>query len=435
MNKSLSERIAGFLESKGWKKAKEPNKADFLFVNMCSVRQSAVDRVYGLIPKIKKIKLKNQKLKTVLTGCILLKDRKNFSEWFDFILPIETLPKWDLILKRKPKDPFLYFDTVKKNYAGNYLKITPKYTSKISAFLPIMTGCNNFCSYCVIPYTRGPEISRPVNEIIKEVKDLVKKGYKEIWLLGQNVANYSSTLKKQGKTTKIDFARLLELINNIPGKFWIRFTSPNPENFSDKLINTIAKCEKVTEYLNLPVQAGDDEILKKMNRKYTISQYKQLVKKIRKKIPNISLSTDVIVGFPGETKKQFEKTAKLFREIKYDLAYIAKYSPRPQTSAFRLEDNVPEEEKKRREKVLTEILRKTAFSNNKKYLQKEVEVLVEKHIENNKWQGKTRTFKTVVFESNLKDLLGKFVIVKIKKVLPFGLSGELIKICTENKKN
>lgn len=405
MNKSDSERIAAVLESKGYEPAQKIEETDLIVVNMCSVRQSAVDRVYGLLSKFQKLKIKNSclpagtvKFKIILTGCILKKDRQKLAKYFDEIVDIQNL-----IGQAKPK-----------------------YSNIFSAFVPIMTGCNNFCAFCVVPYTRGREISRPAEEIICEVKNLVKHSCKEVWLLGQNVNSYSD----------IPFLELLKKINDIPGKFWIRFTSSHPKDFSDELIDTMAECspphhnkvwcggKKVTEYLNLPVQAGDDGVLKKMNRPYTIDRYKNLVKKIRKKIPNITLSTDVIVGFPRETKKQFENTVKLFKEIKFDMAYIAKYSPRAGTAAAKLRDNVPQKEKIRREKVLTEILKETALENNKKYIGKKVEVLIDSN-KGNFWFGKTRTYKTVCFKSN-KNLLGHFVRIKIIDALPWGLKGEII---------
>ena len=316
MNKADSEKIARVLENKGYKAASNINEADLIVVNMCSVRQSAVDRVYGLLPK-----LKNKK--SILTGCILKKDKNKFRKYFDEIIDIKE-----------------------------FTKNEQKYSNNIKASVPIMTGCNNFCSYCVVPYTRGKEVSRPLKEIICEVKKLVKQGRKEIWLLGQNVNSY-----------KYNFSKLLRTINDIPGKFWIRFTSSHPKDFSDDLIKAMAECKKVAKYLNLPVQSGDDKILKKMNRPYTVKQYKNLVKRIRKKIPDINLSTDVIVGFPGETKKQFENTVKLFKEIKYDIAYINKYSPRSGTAAAKLKDNVSIQEKKRREKILEKTLKQKSQKN------------------------------------------------------------------------
>ncbi len=342
MNQSDSERIAAVLEKIGYSSASEIAHTDLIVVNMCSIRQSAVDRVYGLLPKFKKLKEKNKKLKTILTGCILKSDLKKFRKRFDYILSIKDLPNWKEIFRSQTsygKSDFPDF---------SYLKIKPKYSSDFSAYIPISNGCNKFCSYCAVPYTRGPEIYRPVKEILKEVKNVVKKGFKEIWLLGQNVNSYQSQ--------EVNFPKLLKMVQDIPGDFYIKFMSPNPKDFSDELIDVMAKSNKVAKELNLPVQSGDNKILKKMKRSYTIEQYKNLVKKIRAKMPGINLSTDVIVGFPEETKKQFENTVKLFKQIKFNMAYISKYSPRPGTAAFQMKDNVSPKEKRRRQKTLTEIL-------------------------------------------------------------------------------
>jgi len=324
MNKADSERIATILESKRYKEASNINEANLIVVNMCSVRQSAVDRVYGKIKNFAKLKAQNPKLKTILTGCILKKDRPKFAKGFDQILRFKDL-----------------------------LKYQPKYQDKSVAFIPISNGCNNACSYCVVPFVRGPLICRNHKEIIKETKNTIKQGFKEIWLLGQNVNDYQSPTD-----SSTNFAKLLNMLNEIPGNFKILFTSPHPKNFSEELIDILAKCGKFGKYLNLPVQSGNDEILKKMNRNYTVKEYKKLVKKIRKKIPEIRLSTDVIVGFPGETKKQFQNTAKLLKEIKFNWAYVAKYSPRSGTAAFQMKDDVPLKEKKRRWKTLNDIILK-----------------------------------------------------------------------------
>ncbi len=329
MNKSDSERIASVLEKSGYKTTQKAESADLIVVNMCSVRQSAVDRIYGLNKKFTQLKASNPKLKTILTGCFLKQDKPKFRKIFDQIL------KYDDLLKYKPERQ-----------------------NKSSAFVPISNGCNNFCTYCVVPYTRGRLICRRYKVILKEAKNLIKNGSREIWLLGQNVNDYQSPTNR-----KINFAKLLKMVNDIPGNFQIRFMSPNPKNFSDELIETMAKSEKVAKYLHLPVQSGDNVILKKMNRPYTVQQYKNLVKKIRKAIPNINLSTDVIVGFPGETKKQFENTVKLFKEIKFNIAYISKYSPRPGTAAFKLKDNIPIKEKKRREKILMNLIKNSWIKN------------------------------------------------------------------------
>ena len=385
MNISDSQRIAAILEQNKHKQALSLEKADLVIINMCSVRQSPVDRVYGLLPKIKK-------KKTILTGCITKKDRNKLEKQFDVILNIKDFPK--------------YFSKDK-----NYLKIIPNH-NHYSALIPIMTGCNNLCTYCVVPYTREPEVSRPAKDILNEIKQAIKQGVKEIWLLGQNVNSYKP----------IPFSKLLRKINNIPGNFWIRFTSSHPKDFSPDIIKAIKESDKATNYLNLPAQSGDNTILKKMNRPYTVEKYKQIIKSLRKEIPDITLSTDIIVGFPGETKQQFQNTVKLFKEIRYDMAYIAQYSPRPGTAAEKMKDNVKPQEKKRRWKILTDILKQTALENNKKYVNKEIEVLPEKY-HNGSLIGKSKEYKTVKFKGP-KNLVGKFVKVKIIEAMPWRLKGK-----------
>jgi tRNA-2-methylthio-N6-dimethylallyladenosine synthase len=321
MNISDAERIASVLESKKYKKSKNIEKANLIVIVMCSVRQSAVDRVYGVAEK-----LKNKNKKIILTGCILEKDKNKFLKKFDDVLDIKG-----------------FFKKYK-----NYLNITPKYSSEKIAYVPIMTGCNNFCSYCVVPYTRGREISRPAKEIICEIKKILKNGAKEVWLLGQNVNSYEDE--------KINFPKLLKMVNDVPGNFILNFTTSHPKDFSDELIDTMTRCKNLSMDLNLPIQSGDDKILKKMNRPYTVLQYKNLVKKIKKALPKIRLSTDIIVGFPGETKKQFNNTVETLKEIGYGVAFINKYSPREGTAAAKLKDNVPWAEEKRREKILIELI-------------------------------------------------------------------------------
>lgn len=353
MNVADAERLAGVLESMGYKKTSNINEANLVAITMCSVRQSAVDRIFGLVEKFKKLK---NKPKTLLTGCILKKDKKTFSGLFDYVIGASEAADLEHTLqvilhgpaKRENYRSLSEPRAGEANASGKSLPSAPD-----SKYIPISNGCNNFCTYCVVPYTRGRLICIDHNKIIKEAKRLIKQGFKEIWLLGQNVNDYSSP-----SDPSVDFSKLLEEINNLEGNFKIFFMSPNPKNFSDKLIKTMAKSEKFSRYLNLPIQAGDDEILKRMNRPYTSKQYIELVKKIRKAMPDINLSTDVIVGFPGETKKQFENTVKLFKKVKFNIAYINKYSPRRQTVAFKMEDNVPWPEKKRREKILIDIVNK-----------------------------------------------------------------------------
>lgn len=427
MNKNDSQRIASILEKLGFKKAPSEREANLIVVNICSVRQSAVDRSFA---KVKSLKLKNKnrnsKFKIIATGCVLEKDKEKSRKFCDAVVDVKNLEN----LPKTLKD--LGFK-IKEIKFKDYLKIEPKYESSLVAYVPIMTGCNNFCSYCVVPYTRGPERSRHPKEILCEVKNWIKQGAKEIWLLGQNVNSYRYNLKNQ-KSKPINFAKLIKMINDISEDFWIRFTSSHPKDLTDELIETIAKCEKVTPYINLPVQSGDNEILKRMNRPYTVEQYKLLIKKLRAAFRKyrkglereLAISTDIIVGFPGETKKQFENTKKLVKEIGFFMAYIAQYSPRPKTSAYQLKDDVLPKEKERREKELTEIIRKNGLKFNKKFVGKIVDVLV---LEQKKdfYYGKTRHYQTIKFLSVKPNLIGQFIKVKVKRALDFGLEGGLQK--------
>ncbi len=295
-NYADSERIARRLEKMGYTKTGQIKKADLIVLNACSVRQSAMDRVYSKINRFK-----NKKI--ILAGCVLPEDRKK--------------------LKSKVSEIW---------HPDEYFENMPLHSNSSSAFIPIMTGCNNFCTYCAVPYTRGREKSRPAHEIINEVKKLIKNGCKEIWLLGQNVNSYSgkfdfssiglavgsfSKNKIKAREEKSNFPLLLKMINNLPGDFQIKLLTSHPKDMSDELIKVIAECSKISKEIHLPLQSGDNTILKKMNRKYTIDHYKNLIKKIRQKIPNAKISTDIIVGFSGETKKQFENTAKAMRDIKF----------------------------------------------------------------------------------------------------------------------
>ena len=419
MNTSDSERIRRILDKENFIETKEEKKADLIIIVACSIRQSAVNRIYGKIPSFDKYKKNNPNLKTIITGCMLAKDKKLFASKFDFVLNIKDIAKIpSLIMKNKPNPIF----------SDNYLKITPKQISRFSAIVPIMTGCNNYCTYCVVPYVRGNKESRPFKDILEEVQNLIDNDYKEIWLLGQNVNDY----KACDGETDLNFAKLLkkidELISLSSQKIWIRFTSPHPKNFSDELIDVIAEGKNITNYINLPMQSGDNKILGKMNRGYTIEEYNCVVKKIRKKIPNIALSTDLILGFVGEEKENFQNTVKAVKNIEFDMIYINQYSVRRGTAAEKLGDTVSREEKKKRWDILNNELRKISYKKNKKYLGQNVEVLIDSLVKNN-YLGKTRDYKTVKIkkEKDCRNLVGQFIKVKITEIQPFGLSGILIK--------
>jgi len=448
MNISDAERIATIIEKMGYKKTLKLEEANLVIVTMCSIRQSAVDRVHWLAEKFRKIRnlqpvsypaiagprSKRDKLQTILTGCILEKDKKVFVQGFDYVVDIKEIKKIPELLQKINRKTLLHSRECQSitNNTESYLNIEPKHSSPFSASVPIMTGCNNFCAYCVVPYTREREISRPAKDIITEVKKLVKNDYKEIWLLGQNVNSYKDP---QSKTT---FAELLIEINKLKGDFWVRYTSSHPKDFKQDVIDAMAQGNHITPYLNLPIQSGDDKVLHSMKRWYTVKHYKKIITDLRKKIPNIAISTDIIVGFPGETKKQFENTVKLFKDIKYDMAYINKYSPRAGTSAAKLIDDVSWPEKKRREKVLTDTLRKVAYENNKKLIGKTIKVLIDRK-KDGVLYGKSDTYKSVrIVARHSRDPLrprsearsgnpeiGKFINAKIIKADNWNLEGNI----------
>ncbi|MBU1036572.1 tRNA (N6-isopentenyl adenosine(37)-C2)-methylthiotransferase MiaB [Patescibacteria group bacterium] len=411
MNVSDAQRIAKVLDNCGFKQTNKETAADIIIIVACSVRQSAIDRIYGKNRVWQQLK-KKKKLLLVLTGCLLTVDQNKMSKIFDVIFDIDDL-------KNLPK--LLHLKTKKSSDNGSYLSVTPKHSNNFQVYVPISTGCNNFCSYCVVPYTRGREISRPSKDIIKECQNLIDHGFKEITLLGQNVNSYGHDLKND-----LTFPKLLQKINGLAGDFWLKFITSHPKDMSDELIEIVSISKKVCEYIHLPVQSGDNEILKKMNRGYTKEHYLNLIKKIRKKIPQAAISTDVIVGFPGETKKQFEQTVKLIKEVKFAMAYISQYSPRSQTKANLLKDDIPKKEKKKRKQILNNIINKTSFAYNKKLVNKTIEILVHKRSNKTRYYfGKTKTERHVCFPSP-DDLIGQFVKIKITKAHAFCLEGKLI---------
>lgn len=408
MNYADAERVDAVMKTLGYLKTGKIDNADVAIVVACSVRQHAIDRIFGLRKKVEAIK-KVRPCIAILTGCVLEDDKKKMKDFFDFVFPITelgNLPK--LLGKAKPFD------------IQEYFSIEPKYNSRFQAYVPISNGCNQFCSYCVVPYTRGRETYRDPDEIIEECRCLIEKGYKEITLLGQTVNSYSYK--------GVNFSELLCRIDNIPGNFWIRFLSSHPNFFTPELIRIWKKSKHITPYLHLAVQSGDNTILKKMNRRYTIGKFLRIVREIQKAIPDITISTDIIVGYSGEAKKQFENTVKLMKILKFDMAYISKYSQRKGTLGEKLhKDDVSLEEKKKRHEILNKILAKSALEKNKKYIGRVIRVLVEGH-HKRFWIGKSDTFKTVKIypKENEGNLAGEFVYVEVVDATHWGLLGKRI---------
>lgn len=472
MNTSDSERIAAFLEEHNFSSTEKIEDADLAIFNTCGIKQTAENRAYSMINNLRKEKKQDvhpiksgkagakqfNRVNIVMTGCLAHRAdvQKRMKNKVDLFCEIKNFPRdVESIMKNVLSiNPSIHNTSYKIHPTENltnkeridYLSINPKYTNNFTAYVPIMTGCNNFCAYCVVPYARGREVSRPAEEIIAEVKNLVSKGYKSIILLGQNVNSYESKVHKVGKSIKseekVSFSQLLKILDKIPGKFWLSFVSSHPKDMSDELIETVAKAKKVCEWIHLPVQAGNDRVLEKMNRRYTQAHYLKLIKKIRvqfkKYKPNelFAISSDIIVGFPGETKMQFSDSAEVMEKAKFDMVFFGQFSPRPGTVAWKMKDNVSQKEKFRRENFLNDILKKTTLANNKKYVGRKLEVLIEKDKDGlvksgapdhgvKFYFGKTRTQKNVKIISSKKNLVGTFAKVKITKANVWNLEGKI----------
>jgi len=401
MNKAESERLGGYLEQLGYQATAAAEEADLIVLNSCVVRQSAENRVINKLNALKALKRSCPNLTLAVTGCLVNSEIDQLKKGFphvDYFFKPGDFPTW-----------------LRKAAPGQILPPHPL----PSTFVPVIQGCNNFCSYCIVPYRRGRERSRPLEEVVGEVNELVHRGVKEVILLGQNVDSYGHDLPG-----KPDLADCLNELNAVDGLARIRFLTNHPKDMTSKLIETIARLDKVCEQISLPVQSGDNDILKAMRRGYTVEHYRQLIGKIRSKIPGVALSTDVIVGFPSESKQQFQQTVNLLSELRFDTVHVAVYSPRPGTTASReFEDNIPLAEKKGRLNRIEQLQESIADEINSQLLGKTVEVLVEGR-KKGKWQGRTRSGKLVFF-SDSSDLLGQLVEVSIKKTSPWSLQGKV----------
>jgi len=410
MNKADSEYVARFLEQVGYSPAASLDEADFILLNSCVVRQSAETKVLNKINSLKGLKRKSSDLTIALTGCLVDSQVDELKSRFSHIDLIFRPQEWKALTQWSEKQGLICSDK----------EDIPLYqNTAVTGYIPIIQGCNCFCSYCIVPYRRGREKSRPLEEILYRAQSLVRQGVREITLLGQTVDSYGHDLPSQP-----DLADLLGELNKIKHLWRIRFLTNHPKDMSRKLIETVVNLEKVCEHINLPAQAGDNEILRAMGRGYTVEQYKTLVQEIRSIVPGIALSTDVIVGFPGETAQQFENTMALLREIRFDKVHIASYSPREGTVAARdFIDDVPQGEKRRRQTLAESLQESIATELNTGFMGQTVEVLVEGE-KKGKGQGRTRQDKLVFFFTR-SDLRGQLVKVKIDKTSPWALQGKL----------
>jgi tRNA-2-methylthio-N6-dimethylallyladenosine synthase len=416
MNKAESQQIAGYLDSAGYQAATSFSHADLVVLNTCVVRQSAEDKIVGTLGLLKGLKSKRTDLQILVTGCFVNSHTHELQRQF---------PHVDLLFKPGDYQELITWGQKQgipiEQRLPRYARNDGRSTASPCALIPIIQGCDNFCSYCIVPYRRGREVSHPAEGIVCEVTELVSRGAREVTLLGQNVDSYGHDLPGHP-----DLADLLDELAGIDGLLRIRFLTNHPKDISPKLIQTVACVSKVCEHLELPVQSGDNDILKAMGRGYTVERYRDLVHTIRGIIPHVSLSTDIIVGFPEETDEQFEHSLSLVQEMRFDVVHVAAYSPRPGTTASReYQDNIPAEVKKERFNRIEELQTATASEINSQLRDQEVEVLIEGR-KGGKWFGRTRSNKLVFFDDT-DDWLGQLAIVDIRKTSPWSLTGQVRK--------
>ena len=427
MNEHDSEKLCAMLDDMGYQRTMLAAECDLIIYNTCAVRENAELKVYGNLGQLKFNKRKNPDLKIAVCGCMMqqphvVKELKSKYNHVDLVFGTHNLYKFPELLASSMESEGMLVDVWDVDgEVVEGLRSSRKF--ELKAFVNIMYGCNNFCTYCIVPYTRGRERSRTVEDIVNEIKELVANGTKEVTLLGQNVDSYGKTLDNP-----VTFAELLRIVNEIEGLERIRFMTSHPKDISDEVIYAMRDCDKVCEFLHLPVQCGSTKLLKKMNRHYTREYYMSLVNKIKKEIPDVSLTTDIIVGFPGETEEDFLDTLELAKEVQYDSAFTFIYSRRNNTPADMMLDQVSEEDKHNRFNRLVEVINSSVIAKNKAYDGKVVEVLVEGTSKNDesKLSGRTRNGRLVNFTGeNIK--IGDLVNVKITKAQNFSLVGEAIK--------
>ena len=435
LNENDSEKLCGMAEKMGYSKISDMNKADLIIFNTCCIRENAEDRLFGKLGEAKKVK-ENRNSIIAIGGCMM--QEKNMIQKIHESYPFVDVIFGTHTLHNFPEDLYMAINTNKKledvlDIDGEVIEGLPiKRDDKIKASVTIMNGCNNFCSYCIVPYVRGRERSRNPKDIICEIQDLAKQGYKEITLLGQNVNSYLRVENEKGidyeRYNGINsFATLLRAVNEIDGIERIRFISPHPKDFTDDVIEAIRDCDKVCKLVHLPLQSGSTDVLKSMNRRYTKDQYLNLVDKMKKNIPNLTLSTDIIVGFAGETDKDFEDTLDVVRKVNFEQVYMFIYSRRNGTPGDKMENQVPDKIKHERFDRLKALVEEQIEVKNKEYVGTIQKVLVEGTSKNNEklYTGRTDSNKVVIFEGN-EELIGKVIDIKIISEHMWYLKGAIV---------
>ena len=426
LNISDGEKIKGLLKKMGYSFTEDENEADLIILNTCAVRENAEDRVFGIVGSMKKLKELKPSLIIGISGCMTAQEhiakriKKSYPQ-VDIVVgtsALNSLPKLlaDCIRGQK-------FGMDIAEYADFSQVVEQVRESSYKASVPIMFGCNNFCTYCIVPYVRGRERSRKQEDIIAEVRGLVQNGYKEIMLLGQNVNSYGNDFGE-----KEAFPKLLREIDKIEGDFIIRFMSSHPKDATRELIDAIFDCQKVAKHLHLPLQSGSSDVLERMNRRYTAEKYMEIVEYIRSKDENFSLTTDIIVGFPNETAEEFEATIDMMKRVKYDNIYSFIYSRRTGTKAAEMEDMTSEEEKGQRMRRLLEVQREISTEHYKRFVGKRMRVLADdvSKKKNGCISGKSEEFIIVEFEGD-ESLIGQFVEVEITDAMNWAVFGKIVK--------
>ena len=428
MNEHDSETIAGMLEEEGCRQVLTKEESDITIINTCSIRENADKRFFGTLGQLKKLKKKNPSYIACVCGCMMQQQHiidtiHEKYPWVDIIFGTHNIDRFPELLERAYMEQASVTEILEDtSYIAEGLPAKRLYKHK--SFVNIMYGCNNFCTYCIVPYTRGREKSRAPEDILHEIEALVEDGVREVTLLGQNVNSYKG---EDADGRSWDFADLIYRINEIEGLWRIRFMTSHPKDLSEKLIKAYVDCDKLCNYIHLPVQSGSSRILKQMNRRYDRDKYLELVQKLRSNVPNITISTDIIVGFPGETEEDFEDTLDLVNLVQYDSAFTFLYSIRKGTPAEKFENQIPEDIKHARFERLVEAVNEASSRKNAAYVGRIEKVLVEGISKKNEetLTGRTAGFKLVDFAGS-KDLIGRMVNVEITEGKTFSLSGKIV---------
>ena len=425
MNEHDSENIAGLLEAMGYEYEEDAFSADVVVINTCSVRENADKRFFGVLGQFKKVRTHNPDFVLCVCGCmpqqphIVDKINRQFS-WVDIVLGTQNIAELPVLLEKRINTGKKQRSIIDNNPVIDEDEMKPKRMHKHKALVNITYGCNNFCTYCIVPYTRGREKSRVMTEVICEIRRLSEDGVKEVMLLGQNVDSYRDPA---GHT----FADLLKAVNDIEGIERIRFMTSHPKDISDEMIDCFRTCSKLCHNIHLPVQSGSDRLLKKMNRHYDTARYLDIVRKLRTACPDITISTDIIVGFPGETEEDFEGTLEIARQVRYDSAFTFIYSPREGTPAAKFPDQIPDETAHERFDRLVDVMNTISLEKNQEYMGKTYDVLVEGISKNadDTYAGRTDGFKLVNFTSSKRpeEIIGTTVPVRITECKTFSLEG------------